>query len=168
MKSNVSFRPSCNSEAEKSLGVTSPPDSEMSQLLCKLFYLTLFGSVLLLCSLVLLQSPTSFGFIVGYKFLKPHPGLFILKTTLAVMQTHSCVSLVCLRRPQLTCCCFSLSSDLLCAKSSIRLLNSSRLRVSRSSTWSNSAFFFRSRVLCRVFTPASRTLLEDLEVFFDE
>lgn len=78
------------------------------------------------------------------------------------------VLLLCLRRFQLTCCCSDLSSDLLRANSSIRRLNSSRLRVSCSSTWSNSAFFFRSRVFCRVFTPASRTLLEDLEVFSDE
>lgn len=150
-------------QRQMSFGVTSPPDFETFQLLCELFYLALFGNILLLCSLIPLQSLTSFHFIVGNKFLKPHHGLFILKRKDGDRWWPTPGFL--LWRFQLTCCCFNLSSDLLCAKSSIRLLNSSRLRVSCSSTWSNSAFFFRSRVFCRVFTPASRTLLEDLEVF---
>lgn len=62
---------------------------------------------------------------------------------------------------QFTCCCFVSSSDLLCARASTRLLNSCRLSVSCLSTSSNSACFFKTRVFCKVFTPASRTLLEN-------
>lgn len=160
MERNLRLGVSAGSSHE-GVGWTFPPGSELFQLIRQIFDLSLFRNVQLECSLILAQRSAPLQFIISHKLLKLHRHLCSLGESTTYYSIYLELNNSCsFTGFYFTSCCFSSNSDLLRARASMRFLNSCCLRASCWFTLSNSNCFFRIRVFCKVFTPASRTLLE--------